>query len=240
MGRARRNSESLGLQGLPKAPHKTCINVHSLQKPCTQTILLCCKSRLLVGQFYFNHQEIQDRKYWAKVWLAEVITQTCRALQLNSHGPLMKSWRIHLLRWLKTRCNVPTSHDSSYLRNFKDNALLPTLLRTLYQASFPKRLYTATWLPPRTPITTEDGAKECAALSSNAPGGSRATQNQKVPCNGRSWMIFWHIYAILWRWTTCKSLPKQEFTYSLTVRHLERRGKGRKGRGKENKNLKET
>lgn len=186
MGRARGNSESLGLQGLPKAPHKTCINVHSLQKPHTQTILLCCKSWLLVGQFYFSHQEIQDRKYWAKIWLVEAITQTCRALQPNRHGPLMKSWRIHLLRWLKTQCNVPTSHNSSYLRNFKDNALLPTLLRTLYQVSFPKRLYAATWLPPGTPITTEDGARERAVLSSNARGGSRATQNQKVPCK-HSW-----------------------------------------------------
>lgn len=75
---------------LTKSTSKPHVNVHLLQKPSAQTTSLCFKSQLLVGQFYFNHQEIQDRKPWAKARLAEAITQTCRALQPNSHRPLMK------------------------------------------------------------------------------------------------------------------------------------------------------
>lgn len=99
MGRAMKNSENLNAQGSLKAPLQTCINVHLLQETYAQTILLCCKSQLLVGQLYAK--EIQDRKYLAEARLVEAITQCCRALQPNSHGPLTKSFKIHSLKWLK-------------------------------------------------------------------------------------------------------------------------------------------
>lgn len=220
---------------------------------------------MLVGQFYFNHQEIQDRNHWAKAQLVEAITQTCRALQLNSHGPLMKSWRIHPLRWPKHKNNVPTSQDN--LRNLKDNTLsIANPVAHAVSGKFLKgsmqqwgRGFSTARLPPMThstedyrttksqnmvnwkePIRIESNSwpwARHAALPSKGVKDQPRTKSFLANLLSRSWMIFCCVYTILWRWTTGKSLPKKEFMYSLAVRYLEGRGKGRE---KESKNLKET